>query len=150
MLIIKCMHLNNLHFWTYLSKSATCWCKRVFPIKGVNHFNWCRMFYSIIVCRLRVDLAFLVDGSGSIENQGKGNFMRVLDFVKTLISFFPISARQTRVGMVLFSTRPYPIFRFNRYYSKTSLIKAVDRVRYPYGGTRLGRALRYVSRYAIF
>ena len=102
------------------------------------------------VCRLRVDLAFLVDGSGSVEKQRKGNFMRVLDFVKTLISFFPISARQTRVGLVVFSNRPYLIFRFNRYNSKTSLLKAVDRVRYPYGGTKLGRALRYVSRYAIY
>ena len=76
--------------------------------------------------------------------------MRVLDFVKTLISFFPISARQTRVGLVVFSNRPYLIFRFNRYNSKTSLVKAVDRVRYPYGGTKLGRALRCVSRYAIY
>ena len=108
------------------------------------------MFYFFTVCRLRVDLAFLVDGSGSVEKQRKGNFMRVLDFVKTLISFFPISARQTRVGLVVFSNRPYLIFRFNRYNSKTSLLKAVDRVRYPYGGTKLGRALRYVSRYAIY
>lgn len=76
--------------------------------------------------------------------------MHVLDFVKTLISFFPISPRQTRVGMVLFSSRPYPIFSFNKYRTKTSLIKAVDHVRYPRGGTRLGRALTYVSRYVIF
>ena len=87
-----------------------------------------------------------MDGSGSIQTQGKTNFMHVLDFIKTLISFFPISASQTRVGMVVFSTRPYPIFRFNRYYTQNSVIRAVDRVRYPYGGTRLGRALRYVSR----
>ena len=105
----------------------------------------CFAFFS--VCRLKVDLGFLVDGSGSIENRGRGNFMHVLDFIKTLISFFPISASQTRVGMVVFSSRPYPIFRFNRYYTMRSVIKAVDRVRYPYGGTMLGRALRYVSRY---
>lgn len=73
--------------------------------------------------------------------------MHILDFIKTLISFFPISAGQTRVGMVVFSTRPHPIFRFNRYYTLPSVIKAVDRVRYPYGGTKLGRALAYVSRY---
>ena len=95
------------------------------------------------VCRSRVDLGFLIDGSGSIRK----HFTRVLDFVKTLISFFPISPRQTRVGVVVFSSRPYPIFPFNRYYSKTSVIRAVDRIRYPYGGTRIGRALRFVSRY---
>lgn len=27
------------------------------------------------------------------------------------------------------------------------MIRAVDRIRYPYGGTRIGRALRFVSRY---
>ena len=82
-------------------------------------------------------------GSGSIGKR----FTRLLDFVKTLISFFPISPSQTRVGMVVFSSSPYPIFPFNRYYSKTSIIRAVDRVRFPYGGTKLGRALRFVSRY---
>lgn len=119
-----------------------------FPFKRYKPFtDLTRGVLLFLVCRLRVDLGLLVDGSGSIQARGKTNFMHVLDFIKTLVSFFPISASQTRVGMVVFSSRPYPIFPFNRYYTKTSVIKAVDRVRYPYGGTKLGRALRYVSRY---
>lgn len=95
------------------------------------------------VCQSKVDLGFLVDGSGSLSK----SFSNVLDFVKALISFFPISPSQTRVGMVIFSTRPYPIFPFNRYNSKSSVLRAVDRARFPSGGTRIGRALQYVSRY---
>lgn len=75
--------------------------------------------------------------------------MKIIDFVKTLISFFPISQSQTRIGLVVFSSKAYPAFPFNRYNSKASVVRAVDRVRFPYGGTRTGNALRFTSGYVF-
>ena len=107
-------------------------------------------FYSkLLVCRKRLDLGFLVDGSGSIEAYGRGNFRRCLRFVKQVVASFHISPRQTRVGIVLFSSRTNLVFGFNRYRDKRSILKAIDSIRYPRGGTYIGRALRF-SRQRLF
>ena len=97
------------------------------------------------MCRKRLDLVFLIDGSGSIEANGRGNFQRCLNFVKRLVASFAISPRQTRVGIVLFSSRPWLIANFRSYRTKQSVLRAVSRIRYPRGGTRIGRALRFVK-----
>ena len=97
------------------------------------------------MCRKRLDLVFLIDGSGSIEANGRGNFQRCLNFVKRLVASFAVSPRQTRVGIVLFSTRPWLIANFRSYRTTQSVLHAVSRIRYPRGGTRIGRALRFVK-----
>ena len=106
----------------------------------------------IAACRARVDLAFVIDGSGSIEQYGKGNFRRCLNFVRAIVSRFNFRGGQTRVGVVLYSSRPRLIFDFRRYRSKGQILNAVSRIRYPRGSTRTGYAMRYcysrVFRYA--
>lgn len=99
------------------------------------------------MCSLPVDLGFLVDGSGSIEYQGKGNFVRMLNFIKSVVSFFQVSRGKSRVGFVLFSSRPIPIFGLKRYSSKAQLLRAIERVRYPRGGTKIGKALDFARTY---
>lgn len=99
------------------------------------------------VCAIPVDLGFIIDGSSSIERYGRGNFARIVHFIKSLISFFPIARRQTRVGLVLYTHKVIPIFPFNRYYTKTSVLRAIDNLRYPRGGTMIGKALRFVKQY---
>ena len=101
------------------------------------------------MCRRRLDLGFLIDGSGSIEAYGRGNFRRCLNFVKRVVASFRISPRQTRVGVVLFSSRAWLVFNFRRYRNKQSMLRAVDKIRYPRGGTKTGRALRF-ARYQLF
>ena len=99
------------------------------------------------MCSVPVDLGFLIDGSGSIEYQGKGNFVRILNFVKAIVSFFEISQGKSRVGCVLFSSRTIPIFGFRRYSSKVQILRAIGRIRFPRGGTRIGKALDYTRDY---
>ena len=103
-------------------------------------------FFLLTVCRARLDLAFLIDGSGSIENSGKGNFRRCLHFVKRIIASFAVSRSNTRVGVALFSTRTWLIFGFNRYANRRQVYRAIDGIRYPSGGTRIGKALRFMYR----
>lgn len=100
-----------------------------------------------LVCAISVDLGFLIDGSSSIERYGRGNFARMLNFVKSLVSFFPISRRQTHVGVVLYTRRAIPIFSFSRYYARASILRAIDNLRYPRGGTYIGKALKFAKRY---
>ena len=123
----------------------------VFPISSLR-FNFFSVTTSAVLkkdiyifsgCRARVDLAFIIDGSGSIEAYGKGNFRRCLDFVRAIVSKFSINNRQTRIGVVLYSSRPRLIFDFRRYRRKYQLLNAIRRIRYPRGGTKTGYAMRY-------
>lgn len=106
-------------------------------------------FFFLSVCRARLDLAFLIDGSGSIERSGRGNFRRCLNFVKRMVSSFKVSPSYTRVGVTLFSSRTWLVFGFNRFRNKRQIYRAIDRIRYPSGGTRIGSALRFVK-YRLF
>lgn len=94
-------------------------------------------------------MGFLIDGSGSIEKSGRGNFRRCLHFVKRIIASFAVSRSYTRVGVALFSSRTWLIFNFKRYSTKRQVFQAIDRIRYPAQGTRIGKALRFVN-YRLF
>ena len=102
--------------------------------------------FCFIVCQAKLDMVFVIDGSGSIEAYGKGNFKRCLNFVKRMVVSFKTSPRFTRVGVVLFSFRPRLIFSFNTYKRKQDILKAIDRIRYPRGGTKTGLAMSYAQR----
>ena len=107
------------------------------------------LFSFITVCRAKIDLAFVIDGSGSIEAYGKGNFKRCLNFVKRMVVSFKISKMFTRVGVILFSNRARRIFGFNTYSRKRDILRAIDNIRYPRSGTRTGWALSY-TRQTLF
>ena len=66
-------------------------------------------------CSAKIDLAFLVDGSSSVERYGVGNFRRVINFVRGLTMGFAISRTNTRVSLVVYGTRPKTIFGFRRW-----------------------------------
>ena len=102
--------------------------------------NFIPIFLCPSVCRARIDLAFVIDASGSV---GRGNFRRCLAFVKNMARVFTISRSYTRFAIVLYSSRPSKIFGFNRYTNRPSLLRAIGRIRYTGGGTKTGYALRY-------
>ena len=103
--------------------------------------------FSYPVCQACIDLAFVIDASGSIEASGRGNFKRCLNFVKRLVASFKISPRYARVGAVVYSSKARRMFGFKRYYKKRQLMKAIDRIPYLRRGTRTGFALWYAQRY---
>ena len=105
------------------------------------------LFFVIPVCKTVVDVGFLIDGSGSIEYHGRGNFRLMLNFIKTIVGTLPISRTQSRVGAVLFSTSPIPLFRFGQLNTVTHVTQAIDSMRYPRGSTYIGKALAYTRRY---
>ena len=103
--------------------------------------------FSYPVCQACIDLAFVIDASGSIEASGRGIFKRCLNFVKRLVASFKISPRYARVGAVVYSSKARRMFGFKRYYKKRQLMKAIDRIPYLRRGTRTGYALWYAQRY---
>ena len=80
----------------------------------------------ILVCKTRLDLAFVIDGSGSV---GRANFRRCLYFVRRLIASFKIGRGHTRVGVMVYSSRPRVIFNLRQYNDRRGMLNAVKRIR---------------------
>ena len=102
------------------------------------------IMFTVSVCKTRLDLGFIIDGSGSV---GVHNFNRCLQFIKNIVRTFIISRRFTRVGVVLYNTRAFKVFGFSRYENKNQVLRAVSRIVYPKGGTKTGQAIKYASHY---
>lgn len=55
--------------------------------------------FILIVCKVCLDLGFIVDGFGSV---GCVNFIRCLNFIKNLVSLFVIFFGYFRVGFLIY------------------------------------------------
>ncbi len=97
------------------------------------------------MCNNPLELIFVLDGSGSIEILGKGNFKLCLNFIVQVEKSFMISPRKTRVAVVLFSHRATTVFSLDTYRDVNSVTAATKRIQYPKGGTKIGSALRLVQ-----
>ena len=94
------------------------------------------------VCRARIDLGLLIDGSGS-----RYRFSQILALVRQLIRFFDVSRIYTRVGIITYSTTPIPVSNFASYSRRYDLLKVIRKIRFPRGRSYTGRALRFAGRY---
>ncbi|XP_052822702.1 neurogenic locus notch homolog protein 1 [Octopus bimaculoides] len=92
------------------------------------------------------DIVFVLDESGSIT---RPNFKTMKTFVNNLISVFPISRKQVRVGVVTFSTQIKNEFNLNRYFTHRQLYHAIDRIQYNSGMTNTHLALDYLKKHAF-
>lgn len=96
------------------------------------------------MCTGKLDLAFLIDGSGSV---GRSNFRRCLTFIQNVVRGFRISPRYTRVAAEVYSSTPRRIFTFTQSKNAYQVLRAIGSIRYPMGGTKTGKALWDVLRY---
>ena len=78
---------------------------------------------------------------------GRGNYQRMKDFIKEVAGSFIVSRHGTHVGLVVFASRPEPVFQFNTYYTRRGVMNAVQKIPYINGGTRTGLAIRRATRY---
>ncbi|XP_056142177.1 collagen alpha-6(VI) chain [Lampris incognitus] len=90
------------------------------------------------------DLLFLIDSSGSIENE---DFQKMKDFMKSVISKSVIGQDQVHVGVMQFSTSRRLEFSLNRFYDKSEMSKAIDDMQQIGGGTHTGEAISDISQY---
>ncbi|XP_026018701.1 integrin alpha-M-like [Astatotilapia calliptera] len=94
---------------------------------------------SIPECRTQADIAFLLDGSGSVRST---DFQTMKNFVKDLIKSFLSSDTQFSVSQ--FSTDPQVHFNFKKFYSSESVETDIDRIRQLRGWTYTAKAITHV------
>ncbi|XP_036356793.1 uncharacterized protein LOC115209189 isoform X2 [Octopus sinensis] len=119
--------------------------------KGQSFACKCRPGYVGQYCRTPcqtavADIVFVLDESGSIT---RPNFKTIKTFVKNLVSVFPISRKQVRIGVITFSTRLKNEFNLNRYFTHRQLYHAIDRIQYNRGRTNTHLALDYLKKHAF-
>ena len=93
-------------------------------------------------CVVPVDLAFLIDASGSL----KDSFQDIQKFVKKVINAYKIGPDATHVAAISYSDDARVAFDFNtlkgKDLTKENLNKLVDKINATGGKTRIDLALR--------
>ncbi|XP_035826886.1 matrilin-2 [Aplysia californica] len=90
------------------------------------------------VCESKVDLLFIIDGSGSL---GPQNFQNELNFVADLSNSFKIG--DARISALRFSTDVDAQFDFNKYSNNAQVLEAIRAIKYTGGITMTADALEY-------
>lgn len=90
------------------------------------------------VCQTKLDLAIVVDTSGSV---GIHNFNKIKSFLNKLIDFFNIGIDETHIALISYSYSVKVEFPLNRYYNKWDLKQAINRMWYQGANTATGNAL---------
>lgn len=89
-------------------------------------------------CNATVDVAFIIDSSGSIARR---NYEKIKAFVKYIARSFGISATGSRAGIVLYSTTASVKAHFGQYPTTEEFNKAVDDLPHERGYTYIDKAL---------
>ena len=72
-----------------------------------------------------VDIAFVVDSSGSIKEKGEGNWDLVLSFVAAVVNRFTIGRDQVRAALVRYGENANVEFFLNEYYNNAQMVVRV-------------------------
>jgi len=102
---------------------------------------------SVVDCIL--DLAFVVDSSGSINYKDPRNWDITREFLVNVTSLFNIGPENVQVATVLFSTDAQVVWGLTQYQDETSLVNAIRRLPYLDDRTNLNDAL-YLTRTDVF
>ncbi|KAI0225937.1 Zinc metalloproteinase dpy-31 [Lamellibrachia satsuma] len=89
-----------------------------------------------------VDLAFLIDSSGSI---GKVNWPKILNFMKMFSSKLTVSPDRARISVISFGNDATLHFRLNSHTTLKSTKDAIDQIRWKDQWTNTGAALRVMK-----
>lgn len=89
-----------------------------------------------------INLGFVLDGSASIEGTKRGNFLKMINFVKDIIHEFTELSRQVHVGTLIYSTKTTVVFTFGTKGTEEMIDRLLDNVHYPGQGSLTGNALK--------
>ena len=89
-------------------------------------------------CRSVLDIAFVIDSSGSI---GRRNWARMKRFVKSIVSKLDVSSSATRIAAIAYSTNPKVVMMFSSYQGTDEVNHMLDRMSWQRGYTYTDKAL---------
>ena len=96
-----------------------------------------------MICSPEADLVLVVDSSGSIEFNERGDYELEKDFVINVINALGnLGPRGIQIGMVLFSDTAQNIFYLNTHTDKNQMINAVRNIPYLQQRTDIALAFR--------
>ena len=101
------------------------------------HSFW--FLYSDKECRSVVDIALIIDSSGSI---GHTNWEKMKRFVKSLVSKLDVSASGTHIAAIAYSTNPVVELRFWNTQSTDGVNLVIDQMPWQRGYTYTDKALQ--------
>lgn len=93
-----------------------------------------------------MELGFLVSGSyNEPAEKNQKTFRKALQFVNKMAQQIKLSDSGTHVGLVVYGKKPYMAFDFNEYFDLQSLSTAIEEVKTPAVGSKLGEALSFAK-----
>lgn len=102
------------------------------------------LFYLLEKCQ--IDLAFIMDGSGSIRFL---SFLRMLEFVKNVTKQFDIGPHAVEIAAISFSSFARVEFGFGTYHNRVALENGIDTIQYDAGGTDTASGIE-IARESVF
>ena len=107
-------------------------------------FKRCSISFTVKECKAKVDIAFIVDSSGSISRR---NWVRMKTFLKAITNEFDIAPEWAHVAIVAYSTRPEVVLRFNDLkgskLNREEVSKKIDGMPHQRGFTFIDKALQF-------
>lgn len=95
-------------------------------------------------CQNPIDLAFVLDSSGSVS---QANFQLGLQFIVRVCEYFDIGyPHGTRVAVIRYSSAASILIRFNTYINKEDVLNAIRAIPRQVGSTRTDLALLLANR----
>jgi len=96
-------------------------------------------FYFAACSEKEIDLAFMIEGSSSLNQWGENNFAKIVNAVGNLTKYFNDS--RSNIGIVLYATEAELKANFSFSPSQTSDV--LEKLVYPSGWTRIGTGLNF-------
>uniref|UniRef100_A0A3B5PUM2 VWFA domain-containing protein n=1 Tax=Xiphophorus maculatus TaxID=8083 RepID=A0A3B5PUM2_XIPMA len=117
---------------------------RTFKVRDYYFLQWIKNDILRPICGPDApsDVIFLTESS---ERISAGNFRKMKEFMKSVVTKSIVGMNDMRVGVMQFSTKTKLEFRLNRYFRKDEILGAIDNMEQQNGGVETGKALTEVS-----
>lgn len=97
-------------------------------------------------CINLADVAFLVDSSGSLHEEG---FLEQKDFIKTIVETLDVSPSDSQIGVITYSDKATVAIKFSDYEYQEDLIKGIEALQYNGKTTRIDKAIAMATKELI-
>ncbi|CAJ0958177.1 unnamed protein product [Ranitomeya imitator] len=124
--------------------------KRVYFVNNFDSLKDIKNLIAIEICssevcqKVQADVMFLVASSASI---GTDNFIKMKDFMKSLVTKTDVGPDNVQFGIVQFSDVNVEVLPLSKEGTKTFILESIEKMVYMANGTYTGKALEFVSRY---